>query len=130
MEQIEYILSDANKDIKTILVHKNNTYLRNIMEAAFMLTHKLILPEGTPPYKENKMSSHQNIGAFWQEAKKLYVYRREDLPSIRREHMFIQALENLSANESIILLAVKEQNMETLYPNLSLDSLTKVGYFA
>ena len=36
MSTILEILSDANKNIKTIVAHKNNAYLRKFMEAAFV----------------------------------------------------------------------------------------------
>jgi hypothetical protein len=123
------ILKDINDDIGNIGKYSTNTYLRNILEAAFLPEKKMILPEGVPPYKVSKAPSVQLTGAFWQEAKKLYVYSRAELKPIRREHMFINALESMSKEESEVLLAVKDQTLNKLYPNINRKELTRIGYF-
>ena len=84
MSTILEILSDANKNIKTIVAHKNNAYLRKFMEAAFVPEKKVLLPEGRPPFEPLKDSAHQNPGALWQIAKKLDVLYRTDVKPIIR----------------------------------------------
>lgn len=123
------ILRDINKDINNIKKYSGNSYLRNIFESAFIPAKKLILPEGVPPYKSSSAPSVQLQGAFWQEAKKLYVYLRADLKPIRRESMFINALESMSKEEAEILLAVKDQELSKLFPNITYEKLKEVGYF-
>lgn len=129
MSNISEILSGADKNISTITQYAGNRYLRNLMEAAYIPEKKFILPDGTPPFKENPQHPDQISGAFWQIAKKLETFQRADLPSLRRESIFIQALESLSEIDAKILVAVKEQALHKMYKNLTLGNLKAVGYF-
>lgn len=123
-------LTDINKDINAIKLaeHWNNSFLRNVLEHAFDPAKKFVLPEGTPPHKTNGLSGVETKGVVWQEARKFDIYRRAELKAIRRESMFIQALESFDKDSVAILLAVKEQNLDTVYPNITLDALKEVGY--
>lgn len=129
MSAILDILADANKNIKTILSHKNNAYLRKFMEAAFVPEKKVLLPEGRPPFESLKDSVYQNPGALWQVAKKLDVLYRTDVKPIVREVAYIRALESVSEVEADLLLMMKDQTVDLIYPNLTYENLKNVGYF-
>ena len=129
MSSVIDILSDADKNIHTIINHKNNRYLRNLLEAAFLPEKKLLLPEGVPEYKSNVDSAYQNQGAIWQIARKIDVFYRSDVKSIVREVAFLRALESISDVEGDLLVAIKEQNVDLIYPNLTYENLKNVGYF-
>ena len=126
---IKDILDDANKDINSIIQHKNNSYLRLFMEAAFIPEKKINLPEGAPPYTQNNDSTYQNKGAMWQIARKLDVFYNPKMNQLRREAAFIGALENVSVEEANILLNMKDQTLSVVYPTLTYDALKQVGYF-
>ena len=128
MEMISDLLRDIDKDITAAFKHKGNKYFRNAMEAAFVPAKKFLLPEGTPPYKEMKGESVQ-LGGFWMVANKMYVYTRADLKPSKRESLFIQDLEILSKEDATILVAIKDQKLTNLFPNITYDSLKAVGYF-
>ena len=104
------------------------TFLRNIIEHAYIPEKKFLLPEGVPPFKTNGLSGVETKGTFWQEARKIATYARSDLKPINRERLFIAALEALDKDSVAILLAVKEQNLETLFPNITRATLTEIGY--
>ena len=129
MAYVSEILDAANKDINTIKQHIGNNYFRNLMNAAYYPEKRFLLPEGVPPFKENSLHESQTTGAFWQIAKKLDVFYRADVKALIRERAFIVALESLSKIEADILIAIKEQELEKLYPNLSFKKLQEVGYF-
>jgi len=129
MSNISEILSAANVDINTLKQHSGNKYLRNLMEAAFIPEKKFVLPEGLPEFKGNLQHPDQISGAFWQIAKKLDTFQRADLPAIRRESIFIQSLESLSAIDAKILIAVKEQTLHKMFKTLTMKNLKAVGYF-
>lgn len=129
MKNISVILAEANKDIYSLAEHFPNSYLRNIMEAAYLPEKKFILPEGDPPFVMAPNHMDQLSGTFWQVAKKLNMFQRADLKPIRRESLFVQALESLSPVDAKILLCVKDQNLMKLYPNLTKEMLVKIGYF-
>lgn len=129
MSTILEILSDTNKNIESIKAHKNNNYLRKFMEAAFVPEKKVLLPEGRPPFEPLKDSAHQNPGAFWQIAKKMDVFYRNDVKSVIRETAFIRALESVSEVEADLLLMMKDQTVDLIYPNVTYENLKNVGYF-
>lgn len=129
MAYIKEILDAANKNIDSLKQHIGNQYLRNLMEAAYMEDKKFNLPEGVPPYKENSLHESQTSGQFWQIARKIDVFQRTDVKPIFREKSFIGALESLSVAEAKILIAVKEQKLHELYPNLTIGKLREIGYF-
>jgi hypothetical protein len=116
-------------DIRKIIPHKNNKYLRNLIEAAFFDGKKFLLPEGMPEYKPAQGHADQTSGAFWQIAKKIDVFTRKDIPNTRREVLFIQAVESLTEVDAKILVHVKEQTLDKMFPNITKKSLTDVGYF-
>jgi hypothetical protein len=126
---ISEILSEANKDPRTILAHKDNRYLRNVMNAAYLKQFKMILPEGNPPYKENTLKDSQVSGTFWQVAKKIDVFYRAELKSIFREKAFIGALESMSTDDAKIFIHIKDQTLPSIFPNLTLPVLIEIGYF-
>jgi len=130
MLTIPEILAQANDDVKTIMAHAANRYLRNLMEAAYLPGKKFNLPEGIPPFKPNAQHEAQTPGGiFWQIAKKIDLLQRKDLKAARQEAVFIQALESLAAVDAEIFIAVKEQTLHKKYKKLTLAALTKAGYF-
>lgn len=129
MDTIHEILSAAEDNIESILKHKDNKYLRNIMEAAYFDDKKFNLPEGNPPFKKNIQHEQQLRGTFWQIAKKLDLFQRKDLKPFRQETLFIQALESLPEVEAKILMAVKDQTLHKMYKGVSNNRLRNVGYF-
>lgn len=129
MKNISVILEEANKNILTLKEHFTNNYFRNIMDAAYLPEKKFILPEGDPPFVMSQNHMDQLSGTFWQVAKKLNMFQRADLKPIRRESLFVQALESLSPIDAKILLCVKDQNLTKIYPKLTKQALVEVGYF-
>lgn len=129
MATIKQILDAANADIKTIMAHAGNRYLRNLLEVAYLPEKKMRLPEGLPPYKENSMGDAQLEGAFWQIAKKIDMFSRSDVKQIKLEVPFINALESLTKEDAKILLLIKDQILDSFYPNITLETLKEVGYF-
>lgn len=130
MSTVTEIFNAAEDNINSIIAVKANKYFRNLMDAAYKPEKKLLLPEGTPPYKVNAMHEAQvEPGIFWQIARKLDVFQRPEMKQVRREMQFIQALESLSAIDAEILLAIKEQKLHKKFKGLTLKKLTEIGYF-
>lgn len=124
------ILTDINTDISTLdSKYSGHRYLRNVLDHSFILGKKFLLPDGIPAFKTKTGPAVQHDQTFWMEAQKFYVYLRTDLKSVHRERMFISCLESLSNEEAIIFIAIKEQNLESLYPNITLHKLKEINYF-
>jgi len=116
---ITEILDDINSDPTKIVNYKENGALRLVLEHAFDPAKKFILPEGSPPYKEDTAPQGMNPSNLHMEAKKLYVFCRADLNPVRRESLFIQLLENSHPSEAKLLLAVKDQKLTKMYPKIT-----------
>jgi hypothetical protein len=67
---------------------------------------------------------------FMNEIRRFYIFTKErsDLSVVRREALFIQLLEIVHEFEANILIAIKDQNISTLYPNVTYDILSKHGF--
>ena len=130
MDTLREILRDVNADINNIKQHQGNNYLRNFMQVAYLKSHKLELPEGEAPFTPSNIESEvQTKGVMWQFLKKLDTLRRKDLHPLKREVMYIDALENVTKQEAEVLTCMKDQVMHLLYPNVTVDALVEVGYF-
>lgn len=95
---------------------------------AFRPQGKFLLPEGTPPYKEDPAPIGMSPARFINEVKKFYLFCRADLTPIKRETIFIQLLESIHPDEAKVLIAIKDQNLTELYPNLTYDVIAEAGY--
>lgn len=135
MASVMEILHAAEDDIRTIMIHKDNRYLRNLMEAAYIPEKKLTLPAGAPPFTPNPMHEAQvNPGIMWQACAKINQFQRDTSKYTksmlaRTENQFIQTLESVSAVEAHVILAVKDQQLDKLIKNLTYARLVEVGYF-
>jgi hypothetical protein len=96
---------------------KEDPRIVNILGYAANPKAKMPLPEGIPPY----IPSEYPLGVAEVEilhlANKLYVLFGE-APKHRKEHMFIQWLEKMNADEAQLLVAVKDQDIQSLYPKI------------
>jgi hypothetical protein len=113
------VLEEINADTTALAKYKENGALRLLFEYAYDPAKKMLLPEGTPPYREDAAPIGMSPANLMMEVKKLYVFCRTDLTPLRRETIFIQLLEGLHPSEAKLILAVKEQNLTSLYKNLS-----------
>lgn len=55
---------------------------------------------------------------------------REDITNVRREQLFIQLLEGLNPAEAAIVIAIKDQDLTPLYPNLTRQFAVDAGFVA
>ena len=100
------------------------------METAYLKACKLDLPEGPAPYTPSNIESEvQTKGIMWQFLKKLDTLRNPKLHKMKREVMFIDALENVTKAEADVLHHMKDQTLPTLYGNITIQELVRVGYF-
>jgi hypothetical protein len=113
------ILSEINKDSTAIVEYKDSMALRFIFEHAFVPEKKFLLPEGDPPYKPDANPLGMSPANLYQELKRLYVFCRADLPMIKREALFIGLIEAIHPDEAKLIIAVKDQELTKMYPNIT-----------
>ena len=103
------MLKEINDNPKAIDNYKSEFLLKVIFAHAFLPTHKFILPEGEPPFKPADQPLGMTDTNLFVEAKKMYVFMREDLKPIKRESLFVGLLEGIHPDEAKVLIAVKDQ---------------------
>jgi hypothetical protein len=125
---ITELLTEMNNDPKVAAKHKENASLQFLFEFAFNPARKFLLPETDPPYKKDAAPIGMSPANFHMEVKKFYIFTRKDLTQVRRESLFINLLESLHPSESVVLLAVKDQDLSRLYPKLTHKVLYDAGF--
>lgn len=113
------ILHELNTEPNSARLYKDNSAIKFVFEYAYDPAKKMVLPEGDPPFKEDAAPIGMSPANLMMELKKLYVFCRTDLQALRRETLFVQLLENVHPTEAKLLLAIKDQNLTSLYENLT-----------
>jgi|TARA_B100000959_G_scaffold138904_1_gene145955 hypothetical protein len=108
-----------DKPRKLRILRENDTQaLRQICRAAFDDKIKWALPPGDVPYIPNEAPLGTEHTLLSQEAKRLYIFIEggdNTISATKRETLFIQLLEGLSAEESAFLLTVKDKKVNNEY---------------
>ena len=121
------ILKEINEDPKTIEKHKNEFLLKVLFAHNFLPSHKMLLPEGEPPFKPADQPVGMCDTNLFLEAKKMYVFMRQDLKAMKRESLFIGLLEGIHPTEAAILIAVKDQKLQKMYPKITWKLVSDAG---
>ena len=82
------------------------------------------IPDGQVPYKENEVPVGTDHTSLRREWKQLYHFIKggnDSLSTLRRESMFIQLLEGLHPKEAEIICLIKDKELESVYPKVTLD---------
>lgn len=130
---ITELLAELNEDPNLMLTQyrrrgEGSTLFSELIEAAFDPAKGFLLPKTRPRFVPNPKPIGLCESNVMAEVSRFYIYRSTSLTKFRREVLFIQALERVSAQEAEILLAVKDQNLTSLYPNLTPNLIWEAGY--
>jgi hypothetical protein len=130
-ESVPEMLQRFNDGDTITLLKQNssNESLKLLFGYGFIPKGKWLLPEGIPPYREDAAPVGMARANMWMEIKKFDRFMRADLNNLRREQLFIQLLEELHPAESKLMLAIKDQTIPSLYPNITLDKVVDAGFF-
>ena len=113
------VLAEINEDPKKIAAYKDDFMLKVILAHSFLPDYKMLLPEGEPPFKPTSEPMGMTPTNLFNEARKMYVFCRADLTSLKRESLFISLLENVHPEEAKVLIAVKDQTLHKMYPKIT-----------
>ena len=124
---------DKPKKIK-VLQKYNTDGVRQLLKAAFDPHIKWLLPEGEVPYIPNDAPAGTEHSRLEHEATKLknYVALEVDgtthvgntnLNRMRREMMFVQLLEGLTAGEAKVLILAKDKLLHKKYKGLNSNNV-------
>ena len=122
-----------DKPKKIAVLRKYDTeHLRALLNCAFNPDIEWMLPEGEVPYIENDAPDGTDHSRLSTEGRLLYNFVKKKIPNsvdylvgnpqitdARREMMFIQLLEGLSAGEAQVLCLAKENTLHRKYKGLT-----------
>ena len=97
--------------INILKQHSSDALLR-MLKYAYCTSIKFVLPDGTPPYKENAFDDCQPM--LYQEVRRMYLFiegGNNDLSKLRREQLFIGLLESLDRDDAKLLCSVKDKKL-------------------
>lgn len=123
------ILEEANKDPSALKKYVDNIALKLLFQYAFIPEKKFDLPEGEPPFKKDTAPIGMTPANFIQEIRRWYIFTKErNLDRTRRETLFIQLLESIHPTEAKLMIAIKDQKLNSIYKNLKADVVAQYGF--
>lgn len=129
---ITEVLKEINDDISLL----NTTYKKNgdggplgvLFKHAFTAEGKFLLPDGVPPFKPDSAPMGMSPARFQTEIRKFYIFCRKDLTPMKRETLFVQLCEGVHPDEAKVLIAIKDQKLTDLYPNITRKVVASAGF--
>lgn len=111
----------TKKEKVDLLRRYNSNALRQLMIINFDDSVICLLPEGDVPYTPNDAPVGTDHTRLESESRGLYRFFKggAKLPSMKRESMFVQLLEGLSAEEAELLVLVKDGRMNDQYKRIT-----------
>lgn len=119
----------AKNVVAELRKHITNQSLKQILGNAMIPKGKWILPEGSPPYRPNQNQKDLTPTNLLYEAKKFDKFRDVKIKQSRREELFIKTLEDLCDEEAKILIAIKDQILQSIFPNITIEKVVEAGFF-
>lgn len=107
LEQVN-ALSKKEERIEALRVN-GHIAVKTVLKYMFDPNIKFLLPEGDPPYRASQFDEPK---ALMQEINRFYLFvegGNPNLKPIRREQIFIQILEIVSAGDAKLLLSMKNK---------------------
>tara|TARA_B100000902_G_scaffold399451_1_gene470344 strand:- start:2210 stop:2668 length:459 start_codon:yes stop_codon:yes gene_type:complete len=122
-EILRKVSNAKTKSEKIALLKKHNsTALRQLLIINYDDSVVSMLPEGDVPYTPNEAPVGTDHTRLEHEFKGLYRFFKggaDKLPGMKRESMFVQLLEGLSAEEAELMTLVKDGKMNTKYKRIT-----------
>ena len=122
-EILRKVSNAKTKAEKIALLQKHNTNaLRQVLIINFDDSVISTLPEGDVPYTPNDAPIGTDHTRLESEYKGLYRFVKggqDKLPSLKRETMFVQLLEGLSAEEAELLCLAKDKKITSKYKRIT-----------
>ena len=122
-EVLKKVHNAKTKEKKIELLREHDTEaLRMMIKSSFDPKIEWVIPDGNVPYEKNEAPDGTEHTLLAQEVKKMYHYIKgadNTTPQWKKENMFIQMLEGLSAGEAEVVCHAKDKRMHQVYKGLS-----------
>jgi len=122
------MLKQINEEPSSIDKLKDDFLLKVILAHNFLPEFKFILPEGEPPYKPTPQPIGMTETNLRVECRKFHsLFCNAQLKPLKREQLFVGLLENIHPTEAEVLIAVKDQKLQKLYPKITWKLASDAG---
>ena len=122
-EILRKVSNAKTKQEKVSLLRKHNsTALRQLLIINFDESIISMMPEGDVPYTPNDAplgTDHTRLESEYRGLYRFFKGGQDKLPALKRESMFVQLLEGLSADEAELLVLVKDGRMNENYKRIT-----------
>ena len=122
-EVLKKVHNAKTKEKKISILRENDSdALRMMIKASFDPNITWVIPSGDVPYEKNDAPDGTEHTLLAQEARKMYHYIKgadSQTPQWKKEQMFVQMLEGLSAGEAEVVCNAKDKKMHQVYKGLS-----------
>lgn len=125
---IHEVLQELDTDLDLLNSYKEDNIIKELFKYGFDPDYKFILPDGIPEYKQNLSPMGIAPIELINNIRKFYIFCRMDLTPFKRETLFLEMVEGLTKVEAEIFIAIKDQNLKSLYPRLSHSNVEKYGF--
>ena len=100
-----------------ILKENDSQALRSIFIINYDESVISLLPEGAPPYTPNEAPAGTEHTKLEHDARLLFHFFKggSNIPSLKRETMFVQMLEGLHPDEAKVVIAAKDKKLNKRY---------------
>ena len=101
----------------------NSKPLRNILKGSFDTSVEFNLPKGVPPYRKDDAPKGFEPSNLHKVSRRFKYFVKggvgDQMPSVRREKMFIDCLESLYPDEAELMLAMKDKTLKGKYKGIT-----------
>jgi len=122
-EILRKVSNAKTKKEKVDLLRKHNTIaLRQLLIINFDESIVSLMPEGDVPYTPNDApvgTDHTRLESEYRGLYRFFKGGQDNLPALKRESMFVQLLEGLSAEEAELLVLAKDGRINEKYKRLT-----------
>lgn len=112
----------TKKEKIDLLQKHNSTALRQLLIINFDESIVSMMPEGDVPYTPNDApvgTDHTRLESEYRGLYRFFKGGQDNLPALKRESMFVQLLEGLSAEEAELLVLAKDGRINEKYKRLT-----------
>jgi len=98
-----------------------NSVVGHLLNYNYNPNIKFLLPEGTPPFKNDEKPAGMENTTLEREHRRFYIWLdpNQNLPAMRREQLFIEMLGGLNIDEAKLICLVKDKKLQEKYPSIT-----------
>ena len=116
-EVLELVRQAKTKQEKVEILRKNtHPALKDILRINFDADVVSLLPEGAPPYEKDDAPEGYSVSSLFKTHKQFKYFFKgpigDQVQAVRREKLFIDALESMHPTESDLLIEAKDRKLK------------------